>query len=101
MDKIERIINCLKKYNPDKIILFGSYARKDIDEYSDIDLVAIKKTKKRFLKHLIEVSQFLDDDLGDIDIFVYIPEEFKRMIEWKNPFIENVLKEGKTIYEKK
>lgn len=34
----EEIIACCKKYNVDKIILFGSRARGDNGPYSDIDL---------------------------------------------------------------
>ena len=43
---IDLIIEDLKKYEPEKIILFGSFARGEIDEYSDIDLVIIKNEKK-------------------------------------------------------
>lgn len=38
MDKTERVFECLKKYSPEKIIIFGSYVRGEIDEYSDLDL---------------------------------------------------------------
>ena len=38
---IPEIINKLKKINPYKIILFGSYANRSVSEDSDIDLVVI------------------------------------------------------------
>jgi len=101
MDRVERIVECLKKYEPEKIILFGSYIRGEMDEYSDLDFVVIKKTKKRFIRRLIEVAKLIDNNLGKIDIFVYTPEEFQRMIEDENPFIEQVLKEGRVVYEAK
>lgn len=101
MNRVERVIECLKKYNPEKIIIFGSYVRGEMDEYSDLDFVVIKKTKKRFIRRLIEVAKLIDNDLGQVDVFVYTPEEFQRMIEYENPFIEQVLKEGKVLYEKK
>jgi predicted nucleotidyltransferase len=47
--RLEVIIEELKAYNPEKIILFGSSARGEEDEHSDIDLVIIKKTRDRFL----------------------------------------------------
>ena len=94
------MLNCLRPYDPEKVIVFGSYARGDIDEYSDIDLVIIKKTKKRFLQRLIEVAKLIDNELGNVDVLVYTPAEFERMIEYENSFIETVLKEGKIIYEK-
>lgn len=102
MDRIKKIIECIKKYEPEKIILFGSYARGEIDEYSDIDLVVIKNTDKKFLERIIEVTKLIEkNDSGHVDVFVYTPEEFQRMIDSGNPFIENVLKEGKIVYEKK
>jgi len=101
MEKLKAVLERLKKYQPEKIILFGSYARDEADEYSDLDFVVVKKTAKRFLERLIEVAKLIDNDLGNVDVFVYTPEEFERMIEWENPFIERVLKEGRVLYEKK
>jgi len=42
---LDYILNRLKKYKPEKIILFGSHARGSSDPYSDIDLVIIKKRR--------------------------------------------------------
>jgi len=50
---------------------------------------------------LIEIGRLIDLDLGKVDVFVYTPKELERMIEWENPFIERVMKEGRVIYEKK
>lgn len=99
MDKLSRVIECIKKYEPEKIILFGSYARGEIDEYSDMDFVVIKKTDKRFLERLIEVAKLIDNDLGQVDVFVYTPEEFDDMVKSENPFMREVLKDGKVVYE--
>jgi predicted nucleotidyltransferase len=101
MENLKRVLERLKEYQPEKIILFGSFARNETDEYSDLDFVLIKKTDKRFLERLIEVAKLIDNDLGEVDVFVYTPEEFERMIEWGNPFVERVLKEGRILYEKK
>jgi predicted nucleotidyltransferase len=101
MDRVKKVVERLRQYNPEKIIIFGSYVRGEADEYSDLDFVVIKKTKKRFIRRLIEVARIIGYDLGKVDVFVYTPEEFKRMIEYKNPFIEQVLKEGRVVYEKK
>lgn len=38
-DKVEKVVDCLMRYNPERIILFGSYARGEADEYSDVDVV--------------------------------------------------------------
>jgi predicted nucleotidyltransferase len=100
-NRLSRIIECIKKYKPEKIILFGSAVRSELDEYSDYDFVVIKKTDKNFLERLIEVAKLIDNDLGKVDVFVYTPGEFKDMIESKNLFIEEVLKNSKVVYEKR
>lgn len=99
-EKVKRIVECIKRYNPEKIIIFGSYVRGEADEDSDLDFVVIKKTRKRFIRRLIEVAKLIDNDLGKVDAFVYNPEEFQEMVDRENPFIKQVLKEGKVLYEK-
>ena len=99
MDKVASILEKLKTYKPQKVIVFGSYVRGEADEYSDLDFVVIKDTEKRFLERLIEVAKVVGTEFGRVDIFVYTPEEFKMMKESGNPFIENVVKEGREIYE--
>ena len=44
MDKLNIVLERLQKYKPEKIILFGSYGTPEADEYSDLDLIIIKKT---------------------------------------------------------
>ena len=47
---VQNIINQLKPYQPEKIILFGSYAHGQPSKDSDVDLVVIKKPPYLFLK---------------------------------------------------
>jgi len=101
MDRVAAILKKLQNYEPQKVILFGSFARGEVDEYSDLDLVVIKETPRRFVERLIEVARIVGTGFGKVDIFAYTPEEFEKMKEIGNPFIEQVLKDGITIYEKK
>ena len=95
---VEQVVNRLMGYGPERIILFGSAARGDTDEYSDLDLIVIKKTDKRFVERLVEAGSYIPLDLS-VDVFVYTPEEFQSMIEEGNPFIEEALKDGKVLYD--
>lgn len=97
IERLKRRI--VKDYNPEKIILFGSLAKGDYHELSDIDMIVIKKTMKRFLERIEDVL-LLNDTEMHLECFVYTPEEFSTMIEEENPFIEEVLKSGVVIYEK-
>ena len=96
--KVDRVVDSLMAYGPEKIILFGSVARGDADEYSDIDLIIVKKTETRFIQRQVDATNLVPRDIS-VDIFVYTPEEFQKMIEDNSPFIERALAEGITLYE--
>jgi predicted nucleotidyltransferase len=99
IDELNRLIPEIIKLDVEKIILFGSLVTEDIHKTSDIDLIVIKKTDKKFLDRLDEFYSKLNPKVA-IDIFVYTPEEFKEMKE-NNSFIKWALKEGVVVYEKK
>jgi len=96
---IDRVVSDLMDYDPEKIILFGSAARGDADEYSDIDLIVVKETDRRFIQRLVDISAFISPYIS-VDVFVYTPGEIEAMVEDGNPFIERALEEGKVLYEK-
>jgi predicted nucleotidyltransferase len=80
-----------------KIVLFGSLARGDWDEFSDIDLIVVYETEKRFMERLKEL--YLSWDIPRaVDILAYTPEELHRMIN-ESCFLQDALKHGKVIYE--
>jgi predicted nucleotidyltransferase len=93
------IISLYKKLNPVKIILFGSWCKEEEDKYSDVDIIVIYETKKRFLDRLKELYLIWDIPIA-FDILAYTPAEFKRMLKEENPFIEKINREGEVIYKK-
>ena len=89
--KLDNIVNELKKYNPKKIILFGSRTRGDYKKNSDIDIAVdldLNFRNKREVKEKIDkISGLYSVDL----IFLNeIEESFK----------DKILREGKVVYEK-
>ena len=97
-EELERILQSLRPYGPQKVILFGSFARGDDHGLSDVDLLIVKETDRPFVERIGEVLALCDTVLP-IEPLVYTPEELARMIEEGNPFIEQVLREGKVVYE--
>ncbi|TFH50218.1 MAG: nucleotidyltransferase domain-containing protein [Methanothrix sp.] len=93
--ELERILSRLKN-DPSvrKVLLFGSLARGDARDHSDIDMIVVKDTQMRFLDRL---DEFYDDAREAMDILVYTPQEFEEMKE--RPFVKRALREGKMLYE--
>jgi predicted nucleotidyltransferase len=97
--KIEVLLNSLQQAEPLRIYLFGSWARGEMDEFSDIDVVVIMHTELPFLERALTLSLNLPLTLGGVDLLVYTPEEWQTMRENGNAFVETVLEEGQVIYE--
>jgi len=93
---IDRLVDIIvSEYGPvEKILLFGSAARGEQDEASDVDLIIIKRTSERFLDRLLAVPALP----VRADVFVYTPEEFEQMREHENPFILSALEDAVVVY---
>lgn len=98
--ELNRYLTLLTKhYHPQKILLFGSMAIDQIGEWSDLDLVIIKDTEKRFLDRTKEVIQLLQPRIG-ADILVYTPEEFARLSQERAFVRDEIVRKGKVLYER-
>jgi len=89
--------NIRKKFNPQKIILFGSYAYGKPKENSDIDLLIIMNTKMKPYKQASIIRLFLDEILRvnySIDIIVRTPEEVKKRLKQGDFFFKGILEKG-------
>ena len=98
---LEQIMGVLvDKYAPQKVILFGSMVGGEIHEWSDIDLVIVKDTPKRFLARLKEVALLCRAPVG-VDYLVYTPQEFEQLAsDTSNPFFQReILEKGQVLYE--
>jgi len=82
-----------------KAVVFGSLASGDGTRRSDLDLIVVVSTNKRFLDRyddlLSEISRAVPG--RDVDLLIYTPEELDSMAE--RPFIRQALQQGVTIYE--
>jgi predicted nucleotidyltransferase len=87
-----------KEYKPEKIILFGSMARNQANEDSDIDMLIIKKTKKRKVERIGEVLNLVDYSFA-FEPLILTPEELRERQNLSDFFILDILREGKVLYE--
>ncbi|MCM8801003.1 MAG: nucleotidyltransferase domain-containing protein [Candidatus Omnitrophica bacterium] len=101
MHLFKQIVESLKFYHPEKIILFGSYARGKPAKDSEIDLLVIKSTKKDHYRRIPEVRAYLHHLDKAFDILVMTPKEINKRLKLGDFFIEDIIKKGKILYEKK
>ncbi len=90
-----------EKFDPERIILFGSYAYGKPHPYSDVDLLVVMKTSERPLAKQIEIARALSPHPFSIDILVYAPREIKSRIARGDYFLREIVTKGKVMYERR
>lgn len=92
----DNIISSLKKTNPLRIILFGSYAYGKPSKDSDVDLLVVIDTNKSFHERIQELRPLLPKNRA-IDLIVLTPEEYQKA-KGINPLVSEIDSKGKVIY---
>ena len=87
---------------PERIVLFGSFARGDQNRASDLDLVVIATTPLPFCER---IGRALESAYGasrrlPVEVLVYTPEEWRRMAAAGNSFVARVAREGRVLYDR-
>lgn len=102
LNKINDIVNRIAfGFNPDKIILFGSYAAGNPNSDSDIDLLIIKDTDLPKHKRSFDIQKSLRGSMIPLDILVYTQKEFEQEQHNKYSFLSSAIKTSKILYERK
>ena len=102
MDDIENVARRLGDASlAESVILFGSYARGNPSESSDVDFLIIAPSDLPRFKRSRKLYQLFKPYPFGMDIVVYTPEEVKQ--DSRNPlsFVASVMKEGKIVYARK
>jgi predicted nucleotidyltransferase len=68
--RIRRFLAALAVYKPERIYVFGSWARSETDSLSDLDVIVIKETSAPFLERLQKIGRSLPYYLGALDLLV-------------------------------
>ncbi len=95
---VERI---KKEYQPEKIILYGSYAYGTPDADSDIDLLIIKDTNERVIQRMVTVRDIVDIRDPAHPAFspvVVTPAELKERLAGGDQFLTKALSQGEVLY---
>ena len=95
----EMSLRLKKEYKAEKVILYGSYARGEETEESDIDLLIIAPTNEKFFKRMATIKKILRDLRFGLVVspIVLTREEIKKRVEIGDQFIQSILEEGVEI----
>ena len=87
-----------KAVNAESVILFGSHARGEADEQSDVDLMIIAESDLPRFKRSRELYKLLRPHPFAMDLLVYTPKEIEKGKKSPVSFVSTALREGKTLY---
>ena len=99
IQKIKKLLSPVFKDNRvKKVVLFGSFPRGSQTRKSDLDLMIITETDKRFFKRYEQFDK-IHEMINDraVDMLIYTSDELLSISH--RPFIKRILSEGETIYE--
>jgi len=98
MDKIVSII--VSSVEPDQIVLFGSYARGENKETSDIDLLVLKKNLQdaKIITDNLYMSFFENKIKIPVDLIVLDYDKYNKLKNEIGYIYKTINKEGKLIY---
>ena len=94
---VQRIAEALQ---PEKIVLFGSYAYGTPTPDSDVDLLVIIDTSQSPKERYLAVCRLLRPRPFPVDILVRTPAEIERAIGSGDFFIKEILSRGRVLYER-
>ncbi|MFH1069174.1 MAG: nucleotidyltransferase domain-containing protein [Candidatus Glassbacteria bacterium] len=94
---VRRIV---KKFAPEKIILFGSWAAGTATPDSDVDLLVVMKVQGSRRAKAMEIDYALADRELPLDLIVVTPEQFEREKELIGTVVHPAARDGKILYEK-
>ncbi len=105
MTEIQAVLNrtvrlIVERFQPEKIILFGSYAGGQPTEDSDLDLLIVMRVDGSLRRKANEIDLALADRTVPMDVIVVTPEQFERRKDAIGNVVRDAAREGKVIYER-
>ena len=87
-----------REFEPEKIILFGSYAYGTPTRDSDVDLMVVMPCKRRMLDQALAIRMRLSAPFA-MDLLVRTPANIRKRLNWGDCFLREVVTKGKVLYE--
>ena len=85
--------------HPLKVILFGSYARGDVGEDSDLDLLVVEKEIPDPTGEYVRLREAIGSVGVGVDLLVFSEAEFERRRDWCSTPVYWAIREGRVLHE--
>ncbi|MBI2061291.1 MAG: nucleotidyltransferase domain-containing protein [Nitrospirae bacterium] len=100
--RIERIVTTVvDRFDPDKIVLFGSHARGEAGPDSDVDLLVIMPVSTTRREAAVQIGAALTDIPVPKDLVVFTPEDVEEFGDKVGTILKPALEEGVVLYERR
>ena len=96
----EMVRRIVERFHPEKIILFGSYARGTAGPDSDVDLLVVMPVSGSRRKLAVEIQTAITGMGLPKDVIVVTPEEVERDRNLVGTIIHPALREGKVLHDR-
>ena len=95
----EFVMQIADGFSPERVVLFGSYARGTASINSDVDLLVIMSHNKRNIEQSLDITRNIARTFP-LDLIVRKPDEIRTRLRQHDMFLTSILKEGKILYER-
>ncbi len=96
-DKIvERIATVL---SPQLNIVFGSAARHEAGDHSDLDILVVMDTDLKSAKRAAAIHKQTTDFMMPMDVFVLTPSEYEANKDDEYSFVSEIVRTGTVVYD--
>ena len=92
---VERLVAAAQ---PSRIILFGSHARGDADDHSDVDLLVVEPAVNDRYEEMVRLNRALKGLLMPVDLLVVSEQEFERRSSTPGTVEHTARREGRVLY---
>jgi predicted nucleotidyltransferase len=87
-----------ESFQPERVILFGSWACGEPTADSDVDLLVIMPFQGKAVRRAVEILLAVRPAFP-IDLIVYTPEEAARRYQELDPLVREAIDRGRILYE--
>ena len=87
-----------ERFHPERVILFGSYARGRPTPDSDVDLLVVMRTRRRPAEQAAAIRREVDFPFP-VDLLVRTPRQIEDRLAMGDCFIREIVTQGKVLYE--